>query len=74
MSEASVTATRAGTPYFESSTRRPGARAPDDHLGLEVVMVPDDVNAGVGVLASGRDALDNRMALGASDVVPRPSV
>lgn len=51
---------------------RPGARAPDDHLGLEVVMVPDDVNAGVGVLASGRDALDNRMVLGASDVLPRP--
>lgn len=49
-----------------------GQKVADDHLSIEVFQVPDTVNAEVGVLASGRGPRDNRMQLGASDVVPRP--
>lgn len=49
-----------------------GPKRPDDHLSIEVFQVPDHVNAGVGILASGRGPRDNRMQLGASDVGPRP--
>lgn len=50
---------------------REGPKQADDHLALEVHKVPDDVSAGIGVLRPGKDALDNRMILGSSDVAPR---
>ncbi len=50
---------------------REGPKAADDHLAIDVTMVPDDHDALVRGLGSGHGPLDNRMVLGASDVGPR---